>query len=344
MYGRKHFNEKIRQIGFLLILAFGACLIILELRYFASALLGGFTIFMVLRRPHRYLRSKGWSNGLTTAFLMIVAFVFLVLAVSGLIFIFYGKLKSFHSQFIIDGLHHIHDIVVQRWGYDIFSQEIIQKALSSAGNILPGLISATGGVAANAIMLMFVLFFLLQQRVPFERGIEKVLPLSATSVRLLKRSVHSMILTNAVGIPLIMFGQAVLAGLAYWALDAGDPVIWGLMTGFFGLIPVVGTAGIWAPLSIELLVGGHVWQGIVLAIYGFCVVSGVDSGVRIIFLKKKANVHPLITLFGVILGMNLFGFWGIIFGPLALSGFFLLIRIYNREFNAKKTNDALGEA
>jgi predicted PurR-regulated permease PerM len=108
-----------------------------------------------------------------------------------------------------------------------------------------------------------------------------------------------------------------------------------MMTGFFGLLPVVGTAGIWVPLSIELLVGGHIWQGIVLAIYGACIISSVDNCVRMIFLEKKANVHPLITLFGVIMGMNLFGFWGIIFGPLMISGLFLLCRIYAREFNSR---------
>ncbi|GHV57696.1 AI-2E family transporter [Bacteroidia bacterium] len=343
MYEGKHFNEKIRQIGFLLILVFLACLIVQELRFFVGAILGGFTIFMVLRGPHRYLRKKGWSNGLTTAFLMISTFLFLVLVIGGLISIFYGKMKSFGPQVIMDGVHHIRDVIMHRWNYDIFSTDVIQKALDSVGNFLPALLAVTGNVVANTIMMMFVLFFLLQQRVQFERGIEGFMPISRPSVGILKRSVHSMVMTNAVGIPLVMFGQALLAGLAYWVLDAGDPVIWGLMTSFFGLIPVVGTAGIWVPLSIELLVGGHVWQGIVLALYGACVISAVDNGVRMVFLKKKANVHPLITLFGVILGMNLFGFWGIIFGPLMLSGFFLLIRIYNREFSTKKTNEALDE-
>jgi predicted PurR-regulated permease PerM len=328
----KHFDEKIRQIGFLLLLVFLACLIIQELRYFASALLGGFTLFILLRRPHRYLRNKGWSNSLTTAFLMAVTFIFLALAVGGLITILYDKLRSFKPQFLLDGLHHVHEIVVQRWGYNIFSQETIQKTLSSIGDIIPHIISATGGVIANAVMLMFVLFFLLQQRVQFEKSMERFIPLSKRSFQLLKRSVHSMIVSNAVGISLIMFGQALFAGLGYWLLDAGDPIIWGLITGFFGVVPVVGTAGIWVPLSIELLAGGHIWQGIVLLIYGAGIIASVDNVVRMVFLKKKANVHPLITLFGVIMGMNLFGFWGIIFGPLMISGFFLLLRIYNKEF------------
>jgi predicted PurR-regulated permease PerM len=182
---------------------------------------------------------------------------------------------------------------------------------------------------------MFVLFFLLQQSREFEEGIENFLPISKENVHLLKKEAHNMIISNAVGIPLIMIGQGITAGLAYWILDAGDPVIWGLMTGFCGLVPVVGSGGVWVPLAINLAMGGHIWQGIVLIIYGCLVVSSVDNLVRIVLLKKKANVHPLITLFGVIVGMNLFGFWGIIFGPLILSGFFLLLRIYKKEFVAK---------
>jgi predicted PurR-regulated permease PerM len=275
---------------------------------------------------------KGWGNTLTTTVLMTITFIFLVVVIGGMITIFYGKLHSFQPQAIVDGLRHIHDLVIQKWGYNIFSQDIIQKALSTVGKVLPGILSATGSVMANAVMLMFVLFFMLHQREQFERGFENFLPLSKESIQSLKKEVHSMILGNAVGIPLVMFGQGITAGFAYWFLNAGDPVIWGLLTGLFGLVPVIGTGGIWLPLSIEMLMSGHVWQGIVLIIYGCCVISSVDNVVRMVFLKKKANVHPLITLFGVILGMSFFGFWGIIFGPLILSGFFLLMRIYKNEF------------
>jgi predicted PurR-regulated permease PerM len=332
VYSGKQFNESIRQIGFLLIIIFLACLIIGQLRYFASSILGGFTLYMILRTPHRRMLEKGWGNTWATTVLLLATFVFLVLVVGGFMSIIYSKLKHFHPQLIMNGLHHIHDVIIQKWGYNIFSEDAIQKALAMIGNIIPAIISATGNVLANVIMMMFVIFFMLQQSHEFEQGIEEFLPISRNSVHLLKKEAHTMIIGNAVGIPLIMLGQGVTAGLSYWILDAGDPIIWGLLTGFCGLVPVIGTGGIWVPLAINLAMGGHVWQGIVLIIYGCCVVSSVDNLVRMVFLKKKANVHPMITLFGVIIGMNLFGFWGIIFGPLIISGFFLLMKIYKNEF------------
>lgn len=334
MYTGKQFNENIKQVGFILLILFLACVIIGGLNYFASSILGGFTLYLILRKPHYYMLRKGWGNTVTTSLLLIITFLFLILVVGGLLALIYTKLRQFHPQVIIDSLYNIRETIMQRWSYNIFSEDIIQKALSTVGNIIPGIISATGNVVANVAMMIFVLFFMLQQSNAFESGMEAFLPISKESIQLLKAEVHNMVLSNAVGIPLIMFGQGVTAGLAYWLLNAGDPIIWGVITGIFGLVPVVGTGGVWAPLAINLIIGGNIWQGIVLIIYGAIIISSVDNVVRMVFLKKRANVHPLVTLFGVILGMNLFGFWGIIFGPLLISGFMLLIRIYKKEFVA----------
>lgn len=144
-----------------------------------------------------------------------------------------------------------------------------------------------------------------------------------------------MVISNAIGVPMIMLAQGSVAAFAYWFTGAGDPIIWGLLTSFFGLIPVVGTAAVWIPLSVNLLMGNHIWQGLALIVWGTCVVACIDNVVRIFFLNKYANVHPITALFGVIAGINLFGFWGIIFGPLVISGFLLLVKIFHYEFLTK---------
>ncbi|HUZ58794.1 MAG TPA: hypothetical protein VMU83_08430 [Hanamia sp.] len=54
---------------------------------------------------------------------------------------------------------------------------------------------------------------------------------------------------------------------------------------------------------------------------------------RITILRKIGDVHPLITIFGVIVGISIFGFIGLIFGPLLISYFIVLVKIYRNEFN-----------
>jgi len=332
MYTGRFFNERTKAIGFLLVLTSLACLIIYELRYFSSSVLGALTLYILLRKPYQKLRTKGWNKLLITVFLVVLTFLLMMIIGSGITSVVYAKISNFSPQTILENIRLVHDTIIQKWNITIFPEDIIEQGIQWLGKALPGVLSATGNVIANVILMVFVLFFMLHGSEKFEHSIDNFLPVSKENILLLKKETNSMIVSNAIGIPLIMALQGSLAALAYRFTGAGDPIIWGLLTGFAGLIPVVGTVVIWLPLSLNLLFGGNLWQGIVLLIWGGCVISLIDNGFRMVFLKKYANVHPLIPLFGVILGINLFGFWGIIFGPLVLSSFLLLVKIFHSEF------------
>ncbi|MDL2223540.1 AI-2E family transporter [Bacteroidales bacterium OttesenSCG-928-M11] len=332
MYAGKQFNERIKQVVFIILLVFLFVVMLKNLSYFVSSFLGAFTLYMILRKPHNYFAKKWKTTTGSTAFLLFVTFLGLLLVGTGVFYLFYGKLKHFHPQGIMNGIHHIQDIILERFGYNIFSEDLVNSALNLAGNIIPGIISTTGNVFANLLMMMFILFFMLQKNKEFVKALESFIPLSGNSVQLLKNETNNMVIGNAIGIPFIMFSQGIVSALGYWITGAGDPLVWGVITGIFGLLPIVGTGGVWVPLAINLLIGGNIWQGIFLFAYGALVISSVDNIVRMGLMKKMANVHPLITLFGIIFGMNLFGFWGIVFGPLMLSSFLLLFKIYKKEF------------
>lgn len=332
MYVGKQFNEGLKQIGFILIILFLFVLIVSELKYFVSAVLGSFTLFLLLRKPHKKLKNKGFSTTLSTIILLLGTLIVLGLLGWWFVNIILNKLTNFQPSIVWDALKHIQDVVLTKTSYNIFSDEMLQRLINTFSNILPSLLSVTGNVLANLFMMFFILFFMLQQSNFLQRTVERLLPISRDSIDSLKHETDNMVVSNAVVIPLIMIAQGMLAGLAYWFLNAGDPVVFGLVTAFFGLVPVIGTAGVWLPLAINLFIGGNIWQAIVLVIWGALIVSYVDNIIRMVLLKKTADVHPLITIFGVILGLNLFGFWGIIFGPLVLSSFILLVKIYRREF------------
>jgi len=332
MYTGKFFNERAKAIGFVLGLASIACLIVYELRSFSSSVLGALTLYIILRKPYRKLRSKGWNNTLTTIFLVTLTFLIVFTIGGGITGVVYAKIKSFNPQTILENIQLTHYKAVEKWGYTFIPSDFIEKGLQGIGSALPGLLSATGNVIANVILMVFVLFFMLHGSEKFEQSIDIFLPFSKDNIQLLKRETNNMIISNAIGIPLIMMLQASSSALAYWLTGAGDPIIWGLLTGFAGLIPVIGTVVIWVPLSLNLIIGGNIAAGIILLLLGLCIISLIENGFRMIFMKQYANVHPSIPLFGVILGINLFGFWGILFGPLVISGFLLLVKIFHSEF------------
>jgi predicted PurR-regulated permease PerM len=89
---------------------------------------------------------------------------------------------------------------------------------------------------------------------------------------------------------------------------------------------------IWVPLVVYLFSQGLNGPGTGLLIYSLLVTGNVDYLARVTLMKKIGNVHPLITVFGVIVGLQLFGFMGFIFGPLVFSYVIILIKIYAHEF------------
>jgi predicted PurR-regulated permease PerM len=139
-----------------------------------------------------------------------------------------------------------------------------------------------------------------------------------------------------VGIPVLALAQGLIALLGYWVCGVEGAVLWGLLTGLATVIPVIGTMIVWVPICIYLFAIGKPEYGIGLALYCLIIVGLADNVIRFLFLKRFGDVHPLITVFGVILGLNIFGMVGLIFGPLLMSYFLLLIKIYQVEFGDEK--------
>lgn len=69
-----------------------------------------------------------------------------------------------------------------------------------------------------------------------------------------------------------------------------------------------------------------------LSLYCIIIVSNADNVIRSFLVKRMADTHPLITIFGVVIGLSLFGFMGVIFGPLLLAIFALCVQIFKEEY------------
>jgi predicted PurR-regulated permease PerM len=141
-----------------------------------------------------------------------------------------------------------------------------------------------------------------------------------------------MVKANALGIPVICIIQGCFAALGYWIFGVESWGMWGFLTGLFAFFPLVGTMIIWVPLVLMMYSEGTNWQALGLLLYSVLVTGNVDYIARLGLMKKMGNVHPLITVFGVIVGLKLFGFIGLVFGPLLISYLVVLLKIYINEF------------
>jgi predicted PurR-regulated permease PerM len=176
-----------------------------------------------------------------------------------------------------------------------------------------------------------------------EKYLNDFIPLNNKNKEILSAETDIMIRANAIGIPLLAVIQGLIGALGYFIFGINEFGVWGFLTGVASLIPIVGTGLIWLPLTIYLLASGQTWQGIGLSIYSLAIISNIDYVARITLLRKIGDVHPLITIFGVIVGISIFGFLGLIFGPLLISYFIVLIKIYRNEFNSIPINSIPGD-
>ena len=147
-----------------------------------------------------------------------------------------------------------------------------------------------------------------------------------------------MVISNAIGIPIIALLQGIVGLIGYLIIGVKDPLFWFVVTSITAMLPVVGAALAYVPLALIFFANNQNWQGFFMLIYGFGVIGTVDNIFRFTLQRKIGNVHPLITVFGVIIGLKIFGFIGLIFGPLLISLFILLLKIYTSEFAVKQRN------
>jgi predicted PurR-regulated permease PerM len=330
-----HFNNRIRQIIFLLLIIAMAILLFGELYLFFPGFLGALTLFILTRNWYYYLtEQKSWNKTLTA---LLFIFLFLVCIATPLYFSFqllYKKIEAVLQQpeKIESGILAVSQQIEQWTGEDIRLKDFTGEIQNRITTYIPRFLNSTATLLGNLLMGLFLAYFMFKKGRIIEEWIMEHMPLQDKNLDQLSQETNRMIKANALGIPLISLIQGIFAMAGYWIFGVEDFVVLGLVTGIFAFFPVVGTAAIWLPVVIYLFSTDATGKAIGLGIYSTVVTANVDYLARITFLKKIGDVHPIITVFGIIVGLKLFGILGFIFGPLLISYFILLLKIYKSEF------------
>lgn len=313
-----------------------------ELRPFLGGFLGALTLYILLRPAMQYLHKKRkWPKALAATVLILASILLLIVPIGGVAQLLYSKLSNleFNSNQVYTGIVGILSKVKEHTGVELMSSNTLADVEKMLGNMVQSLLNTTYSLALNVIMLCFILFFMFTNVEQLDKSIRSLIPLKKQHADKLIDESRKMVISNAIGIPLLAAIQGFVSGVGYWIFGVSDPVFWGVITGFFSIAPIVGTAIIWIPLSAYLMISGEVGQGIGLLLFGLIVVSSSDNLIRFVLQKRMADVHPIVTVLGVIVGVGLFGMLGIIFGPLLFSLFFLLFKIYRYEYGSSEARE-----
>jgi len=330
-----HDKDKLKQTIFILAIFVLGSVLFWYLNGFLSPFLGATIIYILIRRPFFYLtETRTWHRVPAALLLMLISFVLLVLPILTLSFMLSGKVSYLirHYKDILVIAEGLSEQAKEYVGVDLLSHDTVGRLTSFAAEFVPKLISATADAFMDVLLVYLFLFFMITSARKVETEVRRYLPFREANNLLLVAELKKQTISNAIGIPALAVVQAIAALIGYLIFGVQDPFFWAVLTGLLSFIPVFGVGAAWISVSVLLYFSGSHWQGIGLFIYCIIIISAIDNGFRIIVQKKLGDVHPLITFFGVITGLKLFGFVGIIFGPLLISYFILLLHIYKNEY------------
>ena len=213
------------------------------------------------------------------------------------------------------------------------SSQIDAKAISEwISNHLQGFIGGTFDAFIAIGLMYFMLYYMLTNRRQLKESLTAYVPMNKESIKEIGKEVQTMVRSNALGIPLVGLAQGIVALIGFLIFGTEDPFFWFVIVSVSSMIPFVGTLLGMVPVFILTLSSGDSFAAWGILIYGFVVVGMTDNIFRLYVLKRLDDVHPLITLVGVIVGVPLFGFIGLIFGPLLISLFMVMVKIYRVEY------------
>jgi predicted PurR-regulated permease PerM len=203
-------------------------------------------------------------------------------------------------------------------------QYIIGSATSLLGN--------TVMFFAHLLLVLLIMFFLFIDGKELLGRLSYLFPMKPEQTAVVIESLRKMSKAVLVG----GFSVAVLQGLVggVGLAIVGIPALfWGTVMVFAALVPVVGTGLIWVPAAIFLLIMDQWESALFLALWCGILVTSIDSILRPLLLRGGAKLPVLFLFMAILGGVNVFGFLGLLYGPMILGLVAVMLNIYAEEYH-----------
>lgn len=205
--------------------------------------------------------------------------------------------------------------------YDIKANlaDRIQQASSFLLRNIAGIVGDVVSVIVDSAIVFFTLFFLFRDGRSVYRRLAVLAPLRPDQVDKLAGEISKAVTASLYGGLAVAAAQGLLTGLAFWFLKLPSPALWGMAAAIFSFVPLIGSAIIWAPAAVILLLSGHWIKGLILLGWGSAVVGMADNIIRPYVISEQVKFHPLYVFFALLGGVQAFGLLGIFVGPVVVA-------------------------
>jgi predicted PurR-regulated permease PerM len=307
------------------------CFLLYALSELFSSILGAIVLFTIFRPFFLHMvERRGFNRTLAALLIIFISLIVIVIPFLSLSIMVIGKIGSINRD----------SLPIDKWSVKIdefaganlnqprLAENTLQKLGAYVADLFPSLLSSAASIIITLLVMYFLLYFMFVQMREFEMGLLKYAPFREQHALKFAVELRNSTYSNVLGQGVIALTQGILLANGFWIFGIPDPVFWGVIGSFISFLPVVGAPTLCIPASIILFASGHSVQGILLLAYGLLFIGNVDNVLRMIINKRVGNTHPIISVIGVFIGLPLFGILGLVFGPVLLSYFLLLLEIY----------------
>jgi predicted PurR-regulated permease PerM len=326
------FIDTKRQRAALLITALG-----LGLAYalwpFITGLMGALVLYVVFSPMHRAMVRRGAHPSVSAGIVVLLGLVLVVGPGVSFIGVLANQAQDM-AQGVLSSPLLVRLRALRVGPYDIGAQieALGSQIVSWAGSRAILVVGTATRIGIQLTISFFGLFYLLVAPAGAWPGIRPFIPFSAKNAEILRTRFRDVTFSTIIGTGLTAVVQGLLVGLAFWVAGLANPAFWGVVTIIVAILPIVGSGLIWGPGAASLAVVGHYGLAIGVTLWGILVVGNVDNVIRPYVFRRWARIHPFITVIGAFAGISWFGLLGLLIGPLAISYFFELIRMYRAEY------------
>jgi predicted PurR-regulated permease PerM len=328
-------TDKQRAAGLVALLGVGLAI---ALWPFAIGLIAAPVLYVIFAPTHRYL-CRHLPAGIATWLLIILAILLIAGPVASIVSLVATQgpdmLRGVINSPLLDRLTSI-----RIGSFDVGEQlsqqfrSLGSQLLSRAGTAALAILGSATRLTLQLTIAFFGFYYLLRAPRSAWAQLRPFIPFSAENADSLRKRFKDVTISTLIGTFLTAAVQGVLLGIAFALVGLANPVFWGVMTTLFAILPVVGSGLIWVPAVLVLYLQDSLGWAIFMAVWGLFVVGGVDNLIRPWVYRRYARIHPFITVIGAFAGIAYFGLLGLLIGPLAISYFFELIRMYQEEYLA----------
>jgi predicted PurR-regulated permease PerM len=325
------FNYKQRNNIILVSIIILGCFLVYALSELFSSILGAIVLFTIFRPFYLYMVEKrNFNRALAAVIIISISLIVIVIPFLSISIMVITKIASINRQSlpIDEWLNKIDKFAGSNLNQPHFAENTIQKLGAYATDLFPSIIGSAANIILTLLVMYFLLYFMFVQMREFELGLLKYAPFREQHALKFAVELRNSTYSNVLGQGVIAITQGALLANGFWIFGIPDPIFWGVIGAFISFLPVVGAPTLCIPASIIIFANGQKLQGVLLLLYGILFIGNVDNVLRMIINKRIGNTHPIISVIGVFIGLPLFGILGLVFGPVLLSYFLLLLEIY----------------